>query len=122
LPQILLGTAPDRRGVLAIGGRSLDLSTQTPWRAMKAGLALVPADRKRDGGVLSLRVGDNLVLPVLARYQQGPIQHRRRMKADAARRLEQFRVQPRDPNTDYANLSGGNQQKVLLAKWLQTKP
>jgi ribose transport system ATP-binding protein len=122
LPQILVGITPRREGTLTIGDKSYDLARQTPSRALRAGLALVPADRKRDGGVLTLSVSDNLMLPVLSRYQRGLFQRRRKMKLDAAARLDDFQVQPKNPTLEYGSLSGGNQQKVLLAKWLQMKP
>jgi ribose transport system ATP-binding protein len=122
LPQILVGITPRREGQLVIDGKRHELARQTPSRALRAGLALVPADRKRDGGVLTLTVADNLMLPVLSRYQQGLFQRRRRMRLDAIARLDDFQVQPKNPTLEYGALSGGNQQKVLLAKWLQMRP
>jgi ribose transport system ATP-binding protein len=123
LPYTLIGTSPGgAQGELQIAGERYPLPQQTPWRAAQAGIALVPADRAREGGVPSLSVEDNLMLPVLSRYQRGPFQRRRQMKEDARHNLTEFQVKPNDPNLEYSSLSGGNQQKALLAKWLQTKP
>jgi ribose transport system ATP-binding protein len=61
------------------------------------------------------------MLQVLERYRPAALRLRR-MRGDAAQLLDDFDVRPRDPDAEYASLSGGNQQKVLLAKWLQTKP
>jgi ribose transport system ATP-binding protein len=94
----------------------------SPNRARQAGVALVPADRQRDGSVGSLSVGDNVTVPVLHRYRSRVGLDRRRMRRDARRLLEQFDVRPPDPRLPYQALSGGNQQKAMLAKWLQTKP
>jgi ribose transport system ATP-binding protein len=119
---VLIGTSIEAQGTIEIAEKRYSLSQQTPWRASRAGIALVPADRQREGGVLSLTVEENLTLPVLSRYQRGPFQRRLRMKQDVKKSLAEFQVKPNDPSLDYSSLSGGNQQKALLAKWLQTKP
>jgi ribose transport system ATP-binding protein len=103
-------------------GKTHDLRRMNPSRALEVGMALVPADRQRDGSVGSLPVGDNLTLPVLDRYRSRLGLHRSRMRVDARKLLEQFDVRPPDPRLQYQSLSGGNQQKAMLAKWLQTKP
>jgi ribose transport system ATP-binding protein len=121
LPQLLSGALAGQ-GDLVIGDTRHALSDHTPWRALSAGIALVPADRQRDGGVLSLTIEENLTLPILSRYLQGPILRRDRMRADARATLGTFAVHPAEPTLDYSSLSGGNQQKVILAKWLQIEP
>jgi ribose transport system ATP-binding protein len=94
----------------------------SPSRALEAGVALLPADRQRDGSVGSLSVGDNVMVRVLHKYQSRVGLNRGRMRKDARKLLEQFDVRPPDPRLKYQSLSGGNQQKAMLAKWLQTKP
>lgn len=122
LPYLLIGAADGAEGSVRVGGQTLPLAGLTPSKAQRAGIALVPADRKRDGGVLTLTIGENVTLPVLSRYWHFPVLSRRALRRDAVATLERFHVSPADPDLPYAALSGGNQQKVLLAKWLQTQP
>jgi ribose transport system ATP-binding protein len=98
------------------------LAAMTPARANELGLALIPADRKTDGSVGSLPVGENVALPVLGRYFNGIALKRRRMAHETRTLLDEFDVRPSNPALAYGSLSGGNQQKALLAKWFQTSP
>jgi ribose transport system ATP-binding protein len=122
LPYLLFGATPASAGRLRLGEREHDLTRMTPRAAIEAGIALVPADRQGAGSVGSLSVAENAMLLVLGRYRRGPNLATRRMASDAAGLLKDYDVQPRRPGLDYAALSGGNQQKVMLAKWLQTRP
>jgi ribose transport system ATP-binding protein len=103
-------------------GKTYDLRRMSPNLALEVGIALIPGDRQRDGSIGSLSVGDNVTVPVLHEYQSRVGLNRRRMRSDAREVLEQFDVRPPDPRLKYQSLSGGNQQKAMLAKWLQTKP
>jgi ribose transport system ATP-binding protein len=122
IPYQLVGARPAAGGELHIRGRTYELAAMTPARALLAGIALVPADRQRDGTVGGLPVGDNVMLGVLDRYSGRAGLRRRRMRADATRVLQEFGVRPPAPGMPLRALSGGNQQKALLAKWLQTRP
>jgi ribose transport system ATP-binding protein len=122
IPYCVFGARPAVAGRLAIDGKTYDLRAMSPSRALRAGVALLPADRHRDGSVGSLSLADNVTVPGLHRYRSGIGLDRRRMRSDARRVLEQFDVRPPDPRLAYQSLSGGNQQKALLAKWLQAKP
>lgn len=122
VPYLLFGAARAAGGILTIGGKRRDLATLAPHAARRLGVALIPADRQSAGSVASLTVADNAMLLVLDRYASGPLLGRRRLNADARSLLREYQVQPDDPRIEYSALSGGNQQKVLLAKWLQTKP
>lgn len=93
-----------------------------PHRAMELGVALVPADRHRDGAISSLSLTDNVTSVTLGRYFRVLLLNRRRMRSDATRLAAEFDVRPKDPELDYIMFSGGNQQKALLAKWLQLSP
>jgi ribose transport system ATP-binding protein len=108
--------------VLEIGARTHDLAGMTPSKAHALGMALLPADRQRDGSIGSLAVADNAMMQVLDEYFATLLLRRRRMTRAAARLLGEFDVRPNRPRMLYQSLSGGNQQKVLLAKWLQTDP
>jgi ribose transport system ATP-binding protein len=122
LPYLLFGARRADAGALRLGEQLYDVARLTPAAALAAGIALLPADRQRDGAVGSLPVQDNITLPVLDTYFNGVALERRRLAGGAARLLREFDVRPADPRMPYGALSGGNQQKALLAKWLQTRP
>ena len=121
VPYLLFGARAGASGRLELDG-GLDLTTITPDRALAAGIALLPSDRARDGAVGSLSVASNVALPVLGRYAGGLGLDRRRLRRDIASLLDEHEVRPGDPGLTFEALSGGNQQKALLAKWLQTRP
>jgi ribose transport system ATP-binding protein len=83
---------------------------------------LLPSNRQRDGVVAELSIAENVMLPVLERYRRGQRLRRRALARDARTLLERFDVRPNVPRAPYGTLSGGNQQKALLAKWLQLEP
>jgi ABC-type sugar transport system ATPase subunit len=93
-----------------------------PGLAVAAGLALVPEDRKLEGGHLDFTVRANVTLPVLDRFTRGTVIQRRLERARARAATASLGVRPADPEQPLANLSGGNQQKVILARWLGANP
>jgi ribose transport system ATP-binding protein len=121
VPYLLYGAARCGAGELSVDGRHLLLPI-TPERALGAGVALLPGDRLRDGGVASLSLASNVMLPVLRRYTSRLRLRRDRMSRDAGLLLRRHGVQPADPDGTLGALSGGNQQKALLAKWIGTNP
>ena len=122
VPHLLYGARSARSGRLVIRGDEIDLTRLTPSAATRHGIALIPSDRMTDGSVGSLPVVDNVSLPVLDRYFNGVSLERRRMRREVGALLREFDVRPGDPSLPYGALSGGNQQKALLAKWFQTDP
>ena len=122
VPYLVFGAARARCGTLILGGRSYDLTTMTPAQAVQHGIALLPADRQHAGSVGSLTVADNVTLQVLHHYITNLVLNRRRMVREAQTLLGEYDVRPNDPTMTFQALSGGNQQKVLLAKWLCTTP
>jgi ribose transport system ATP-binding protein len=121
VPYLIFGARAARAGRLELRGPS-DLTAMTPDRALRAGMALLPADRQRDGAAGSLSVAANVSMPVLGRYFARLLLDRRRLLADARRLVAEHGVRPSEPRIAFDALSGGNQQKALLAKWLQTRP
>lgn len=122
VPHLLYGSRRARAGRLVLRGETIDLTKLTPSAATRSRLALIPGDRKTDGSVSSLPVVENMVLSVLDRYFNGVALERRRMRRETSALMEEFDVRPNDPSLPYGALSGGNQQKALLAKWFQTEP
>ena len=93
-----------------------------PGVAVAAGLALVPEDRKSEGGHLDFTVRANVTLPLLDRFTRATVIQRRVERARARTATSALGVRPADPEQVLANLSGGNQQKVILARWLGADP
>jgi ribose transport system ATP-binding protein len=85
-------------------------------------MVLVPADRRRDGIVGSLSVTDNVTLPRLSHFVRGGILRRGELTCETTSLMDRFDVRPRDPSSPLGVLSGGNQQKAVLAKWLSMEP
>jgi ABC-type sugar transport system ATPase subunit len=120
LIRTIFGSDEFNEGTLTIAGRSVRFSS--PVQAIASGIGFVPEDRHREGLMLDLAVGDNLVMATLRRFRRGILISRRRM-AEAARRLiEALTIQPPDGSRPIRMLSGGNQQKALLGKWLNLSP
>jgi D-xylose transport system ATP-binding protein len=108
-------------GTVKLNGQPL--SIRTPRDAIKAGIALVTEDRKESGLVLSLTVKENTSLSSLQSLSSrlGVIQEARE-EAGAQDYIRELRIKTPSSTSIVNNLSGGNQQKVVLAKWLATKP
>jgi ribose transport system ATP-binding protein len=122
IPYFMFGARPADSGTLLLGDRERRLRAMTPQAAMGARMAFVPADRQRDGSLPSLSIGDNMSVLVLDRYFETLRLRRRRMKTEMRELMHRFDVRPPDPDPPYSSLSGGNQQKALLAKWFEHAP
>lgn len=95
---------------------------KSPADAMKAGMALVSEDRKKDGIVPELSVKKNISLTTLTNLLSKGILHNQKEGNLAKKYIEELRIKTSSPEQLIKNLSGGNQQKVILAKWLATNP
>jgi ribose transport system ATP-binding protein len=122
VPYLLFGAWRSTEGELVIDDVRHDLTRMTPAKATQIDMALLPADRQRDGSVGSLSVADNVTMQVVDQYYNHLRLERGRMLSDSRGLGREFDVRPNEPRMVYAELSGGNQQKALLAKWLQGKP
>ena len=122
IPYLLFGARAVIGGELVFDGVRRELSAITPAQALAAGIALLPGDRQRLGSVGELSVGDNVMLPVLDQHCSAGVLRRGALHDVSARLLAAYDVRPADPHATYHALSGGNQQKALLAKWFQTEP
>jgi ribose transport system ATP-binding protein len=107
---------------LHIGDVSIDVPSASVRRLLAAGVALVPERRDREGLAYSETVLDNVTLPRVRARSRGPVLSRSWQHDEAARVIEELAVRPPDPRMLVQQLSGGNQQKVLLGKWLCGDP
>ena len=121
LLEVLFGLHPhSSNGEIYLDGKRCPI--YSPVDAIEAGLALAPEDRKREGIVLEMSVVANASLASLPRWEWwGMIDHAAEC-ADMQKSVERFRVKTPSLQQTIRNLSGGNQQKVILAKWLANNP
>ena len=98
------------------------LTPHSPGAAIAAGIGFVPEDRRKQGLVMPMSVARNTVLPLRRRLARAGIISGRLERATAAEWGRRLRVKAASPDAPVATLSGGNQQKVVLAKWLATEP
>ncbi|HVY50380.1 MAG TPA: sugar ABC transporter ATP-binding protein [Devosia sp.] len=120
LARVLFGIDQPHGGSLLLNGRPLRLTSSAD--AVKAGVFLVPEDRKGAGLLLDLSIAENITLPNLRVYARNSIVSREaeRQRAEASRR--ELDIRAVDVGARTGSLSGGNQQKVVLAKWLAMRP
>jgi ribose transport system ATP-binding protein len=120
LAQALFGIAPALGGEIRLENAPVVIAM--PADAIARGLYLVPEDRKRSALVLDLSIRENVSLPDLSRFARQGILRRAPEAALAARELGRLRIKAPGIETPVVTLSGGNQQKVVLAKWLAMRP
>jgi ribose transport system ATP-binding protein len=121
LMEALFGLHPKRSsGEIYVHGKLM--SFRSPSDAISAGIALVPEDRKKDGLVLGLDVGTNICLASLNEMEQGFLLTDSRETTLARKYIGELGIKTTSEKQTAKNLSGGNQQKVVLAKWLAKKP
>ena len=94
----------------------------TPRRAMDLGFALLPGDRQGASGIDSLPIVDNMFLPDVGRFFRSGRMRNGAMVKEARELGAAFEVRPNDPHLKLSALSGGNAQKVLVARWMNRKP
>lgn len=122
VPYLLAAAVQPQAGSIDMPGGAIDLTGARPGMMIEAGLAFIPADRQKQGLALDLTLTENAMLPLVTRAGAG-------MRLDHAKRdattmdlIRRFVVKARSPQQAASELSGGNQQKLLLGKWLQLAP
>ncbi|HEY7596257.1 MAG TPA: sugar ABC transporter ATP-binding protein [Actinophytocola sp.] len=116
----IAGALPLDRGAITVGGKRL--RTGSVAAAMRAGVVMLPEDRKADGILPDLSVRENIVLAALPRLSAAGIVSRGRQDSIVRTFMKRLRIKAASPDQRVGELSGGNQQKVLLARLLCTQP
>jgi ribose transport system ATP-binding protein len=121
LLHVLFGVDSAVSGHVAVNGQKLRL--RSPRDAIQAGIALVPEDRKQQGIILEMAVRTNIGLPGLRKHQKiGGLLNTNQEGSDSAAMIARMRIKTPNERQVVQFLSGGNQQKVVLGKWLSMNP
>jgi ABC-type sugar transport system ATPase subunit len=120
LARAIFGADGFDSGRLIVNGN--ELKAKTPITAIRHGIGFVPEDRHRDGLMLEMSIEQNLVMAILGFISKFGLLRRRLMSRVAAKQISDLAITPAIPHRAVRFLSGGNQQKVLIGKWLQRRP
>ena len=114
--RAIMGVDPLRSGKITVFGEEVRISS--PRDAVRHSIAYLPESRKEDGLILKLSIEDNITIAVLDNYAKKLVLNRGREHRDAARYSEMLEIKSAGLSQQAEELSGGNQQKVVIAKWL----
>jgi rhamnose transport system ATP-binding protein len=120
LARILFGLTPADTGEIRLRGRPVAIDS--PARAVALGLAYVPEDRRRHGVILEMTTAANTTLATLRAHARLGLLDAERERATAGQLVRRLGIKPPTLEAPVGNLSGGNQQKVALARWLAARP
>ncbi|MBI2067425.1 MAG: sugar ABC transporter ATP-binding protein [Deltaproteobacteria bacterium] len=117
IARILFGADRADSGSVELNGKALNI--KTPKGSLKNGICLVPENRKEEGLVLSLSTRENFALPNLGALAKHGLLSKRGEKRSFKKHWDRLKIKVSSPDDPVLNLSGGNQQKIVLAKWLE---
>lgn len=120
LVNTLFGILKPTSGTISINGKVIDISS--PQKAIQHHIALIPEDRRAQGLVLDHSVTENLTLPLLDEVKSGGLLSKKKILSKSKEIISQFDIKLAYPGIRVGSLSGGNQQKVVIGKWLGTDP
>ena len=120
LARALFGIDSLVSGSIALNGKSIQVDS--PRQAIAHGIFLVPEDRKRCGLLLDISIAENIALPNMSACASSGLVNEGVVAANAERQRERLHIRAPSVDQDGSSLSGGNQQKVVLAKWLAMNP
>jgi ribose transport system ATP-binding protein len=120
LARVLFGIDPKEAGEILVRGKPVTIAS--PRAAIEAGIALIPESRQREGLIVAQSVGANLCLPRIEGLTRGPFLDKREQTSMATDLVERLRVKTASLDIAVRTLSGGNQQKLVLGKWLAMDP
>ncbi|MBQ6896306.1 MAG: sugar ABC transporter ATP-binding protein [Oscillospiraceae bacterium] len=116
----IFGNMPEATGKIFIDGK--EVSIRNPREAIAAGIGFITEDRKTEGLLLEKPISDNIEVANLKKVSTRNILNPKKQIELVKRGIEEFRIKCFGPQHECHNLSGGNQQKVVLAKWIYTEP
>ncbi len=116
----LFGVLRGVTGQVLVDGKPCHVGSPAQAKSPAIGMALIPEDRKTEGLMLPMPVSDNISMAALGRMTRGLVIDRGREAAAIGKVIDKLRIKTGDPASPVATLSGGNQQKVVIAKWLLT--
>ena len=122
VPLLLFGGRKASAGTIESSGRVYQAKSMTPVECLRQGVVMLPADRLGSSGCASASLNDNVALPVLRRYFVRGRIRAKKLRGTVTGLLDSYDVRPCQPGMLLSQLSGGNQQKALLAKWMQMEP
>lgn len=120
LTDVLAGLLPLEQGEVMVGGEGIPSGVAGAMAT--AGVAVIPADRHRSGCVLEMTVAENLMIPLLDRMQRRGMLRREAINRNARRLMDEYGIDASHPDTPLGRLSGGNQQRVVVARALAASP
>jgi ribose transport system ATP-binding protein len=120
LVNTLFGILKPTSGTIKINGKEIDISS--PQKAIQNRIALIPEDRRAQGLVLDHAVTENLTLPLLDGLKNNGLLSKKKILTKSKEIIDQFDIKLAYPGIRVGSLSGGNQQKVVIGKWLGTDP
>ncbi len=120
LARMLFGLEQPESGSIAVRGRETRIGTPEAAKALK--MALIPEDRRREGLVLQHSVQENIELPILAKLGRSIFVDRLASRRVTERLIERLAIRTSGPDAPANSLSGGNQQKIVIGKWLASEP
>ena len=118
--ESLFGLNKDASGQVTINGQSYEIKGVR--HAIDSGLALIPEDRRREGLVLMHSVEENLIVPIFDKLKRGLLLENKKVADIAERSISDMAIKTHSRKTPAFNLSGGNQQKIVVGKWLNSAP
>ncbi|TJZ91413.1 sugar ABC transporter ATP-binding protein [Paracoccus gahaiensis] len=116
LLRLIAGIDRARTGSVTLNGKPVDL--RTPRSAIRAGIGLVPEERKKDGIVRERPVSSNIALPCMGRFTRFGLVRRRALHAESTALMKKMGMRPPDVSRAIGTFSGGNQQKAIIGRWL----
>jgi rhamnose transport system ATP-binding protein len=120
MAQVLFGVTPAESGTITVAGKTVTI--RSPHQAMELGIAYVPEDRKNQGLILPMTVRENTTMAILRRLIRSGFVDRRAERTVTQNYIERLQIRTPGVGQLVRNLSGGNQQKVVIAKWLLSEP